>query len=324
MKIRLSRVALCGGLLAVLSGTAWTAGYPERLVRIIAPYPPGGPTDMMGRLIGERLQIALGQPVVIDNRAGAGGVVGAELAARAAPDGYVIVWGTNGSHAINATLHPRLPYDPIKDFAPISLVARGMNILVVHPSLPVRSVSELIALARAKPGRLNFASAGNGATSQLAGEMFKMQTRVAITHVPYKGAAPAITALMAGEVEMAILDVPALLPHIRSGKLRALGVASLRKSAVLPDLPTLNEAGLAGFDASSWHAMFAPARTPREIIARLNAEIRNVLKIPDVAERVAALGMEAVGSTPEELAEFLREEIARWAKVIRQAGLKAD
>jgi tripartite-type tricarboxylate transporter receptor subunit TctC len=293
-------------------------------VRIIVPYPPAGPTDILARTIGERLSTALVQPVLIDNRAGAGGVVGSELAARAAPDGHVILWGTSGSHAINATLHPRLPYDPVKDFAPITLVAKGANVLVVHPSLPVRSVKDLVALARSNRGRMNFASAGSGATSHLAGEMFKLHSGAPITHVPYKGAAPAIAALISGEVEMAILDVPALLPHIRSGKLRALGVASLRRSAVLPELPTLHEAGFTDLDASSWHALFAPSRTPREVIARLNTEVRNVLKMPDVAQRLAALGVEPIGNSPEELAEFLRQEIARWGKVVRQSGAKSE
>ena len=319
---RFFRCACVGTLLCISPADA--AVYPEKAVRIIVPYPPGGPTDILARLVGEKLSVALKQPVVIDNRAGAGGVVGSELAAKAAPDGHVLVWGTSGSHAINATLNPRLPYDPVKDFAPITLVAKGMNILVVHPSLPARSVKELVALARTKPGTMNFASAGNGATSHLAGEMFKLQSGAPITHVPFKGASPAIAALMSGEVEMAILDVPALLPHIRSGRLRALGVASLRRSAVLPELPTLHEAGLSGLDASSWHATFAPARTPAEIVARLNSEIRSALKTSDVAERLAALGVEAIGSTPEELAEFLRQEIARWGKAVRASGAKSD
>lgn len=210
-------------LLLSFSCALSAAVYPEKAVRIIVPYPPAGPTDILARTIGEKLSIALGQAVLIDNRAGAGGVIGSDLAAKAAPDGYVILWGTSGSHAIGATLHPRLPYDPVKDFAPITLVAKGANILVVHPSLPVRSVKDLVALARSNRGRMNFASAGNGATSHLAGETFKLHGGAPITHVPYKGAAPAITSLISGEVEMAILDVPALLPHIRSGKLRALG-----------------------------------------------------------------------------------------------------
>jgi tripartite-type tricarboxylate transporter receptor subunit TctC len=316
------RCARAGTFLLAASG--WAAVYPDKPVRIIVPYPPGGPTDILARLIGEKLTNALKQPVLIDNRAGAGGVVGSELAAKSAPDGYVVLWGTSGSHAINATLHPRLPYDPVKDFAPITLVAKGMNILVVHPSLPVRSVNELVALARTQPGRMNFASAGNGATSHLAGEMFKLHSGAAITHVPFKGATPAIAAVMSGEVEMAILDIPALLPHIRSGKLRALGVASLRRSAVLPELPTLDETGLSGFDTSSWHAMFAPARTPLELVARLNAAARNALRTPDVAERLAVLGVEPVGNTPEALAEFLRQEIVRWGKVVKQSGAKSD
>jgi tripartite-type tricarboxylate transporter receptor subunit TctC len=311
-------------LLLISCGPAWAAAYPEKPVRIVVPYPPGGPTDILARVIGDKLSSAFRQPVVIDNRAGAGGVVGSDLVAKAPPDGYVVVWGTSGSHAINATLHPRLPYDPVKDFAPVTLVAKGTNILVVHPSLPVRSVKELTALARANPGRLNFASAGNGATSHLAGEMFRLHSGARIAHVPYKGATPAITAVMSGEAEMAILDVPGVLPYIRAGKLRALGVASMRRSPVLPEVPTLHESGMPGFDTSSWHAVYAPARTPRDIVTRLNTEIRNVLKIPDVADRLLALGVEPVGNTPEELAEFLRSEIVRWGKVVRESGAKSD
>ena len=311
-------------LLASFSCALPAAVYPEKPVRIVVPYPPGGPTDILARTIGEKMSIALGQPVLIDNRAGAGGVVGSDFAAKAAPDGHTLLWGTSGSHAINPTLHPRLAYDSVKDFAPITLVAKGANILVVHPSLPVRSVKDLLALARSNRGRMNFASAGSGATSHLAGEMFKLHSGAPITHVPYKGASPAITALISGEVEMAILDVPALLPHIRSGKLRALGVASMRRSNVLPDLPTLHEAGLKELDASSWHAMFAPSRTPRDVVTRLNAEARNALKVPEVSERLAVLGVEPIGNSPDELAGFLRQEIARWGKVVRQSGAKSE
>ena len=318
-----TRAALVVALVS-LSHVLFAAAYPEKPLRIIVPYPPAGPTDILARTMADKLSPALGQPVLIENRAGAGGVVGTEVAAKAAPDGHVLVWGTSGSHAINATLHPRLPYDPVKDFAPVTLVAKGANILVVHPSLPVRSVKDLIALARGNQGRLNFASSGNGSTSHLAGEMFKLHSGAPITHVPYKGAAPAITALISGEVDMAVLDVPALLPHIRAGKLRALGVASMRRSAVLPQLPTLHEVGLTDLDASSWHALFAPSRTPREVVARLNTEVRNALKLPDVAERLGSLGVEAVGGSPDELAAFLRHEIARWGKVVRQSGAKSE
>jgi tripartite-type tricarboxylate transporter receptor subunit TctC len=316
------RAGLAVLLASISCGLA--AAYPEKPGRIIVPYPPAGPTDILARTIGEKLAIALAQPVLIDNRAGAGGVVGSEVAAKAPPDGHTLLWGTSGSHAINATLHPRLPYDPVKDFAPITLVAKGANILVVHPALAVRSVKDLVALARSNRGRMNYASAGSGATSNMAGEMFKLHTGAPITHVAYKGATPAITALISGEVEMAILDIPALLPHIRSGKLRALGVASMHRSAVLPDLPTLHESGLKDFDTSSWHAMFTQSRVPREIVARLNSEVRNALKLPDVSERLTALGVEPIGGTPEELAEFLRQEIVRWGKVVRQSGAKSE
>ena len=303
---------------------AVAAAYPDKPIRIIVPYPPGGPTDILARTLGEKMSGALRQPILIDNRAGAGGAIGSELVAKAQPDGLTLLWGTTGSHAINPSLYPKLAYDPLKDFAGITLVAQGTNVLVVHPSLPARSVRELIALARAQPGRLNFSSAGNGATSHLAGEMFRLHSGASITHVPFKGASPAIIALLSGEVEMAILDIPALLPHIRSGKMRALGVASLKRSAVLPAVPTLHESGLTGFDASSWHALFAPARTPKEIVTRLHAEVRAALSDPTVAERLAAHGVLPIGNTPDEFAAFLRNEIARWAKVVKQSGSKVD
>jgi tripartite-type tricarboxylate transporter receptor subunit TctC len=317
-------VFLCGALAGAWLVPAAIAAYPEKTVRIIVPYPPGGPTDILGRRIAERLSPALGQQVIIDNRAGAGGAIGSDLAAKSPPDGYTLLWGTSGSHAINPGLNPRLPYDAIKDFAPVTLVAKGTNVLVVHPSLPVRTPGELIKLVRTQPGRLNYASSGNGSTSHMAGEMFKLHSNAQITHVPFKGASPAIIALISGEVEMAVLDVPALLPHIKAGKLRALGVASMKRSPVLPQVPTLDDAGLRGLDASSWHGVFAPARTPRDIVARLNAEILKALKAPEVAERFAALGVEAVGNTPEEFAEFLRQEILRWAKVVKQSGAKLE
>lgn len=318
----LSLFCLCCPLVPITDAVA--AAYPDKPIRIVVPYPPGGPTDILARTLGEKMSAALRQPILIDNRAGAGGAIGSELVAKAPPDGLTLVWGTTGSHAINPSLYPKLAYDPLKDFAGITLVAQGTNVLVVHPSLPARSVRELIALARAQPGRLNFSSAGNGATSHLAGEMFRLHSGASITHVPFKGASPAITALLSGEVEMAILDIPALLPHIRSGRMRALGVASLKRSAVLPSVPTLHESGLTGFDASSWHALLAPARTPKEIVTRLHAEVRAALSDPTVAERLAAHGVVPIGNTPDEFAAFLRNEIARWAKVVKQSGSKVD
>jgi tripartite-type tricarboxylate transporter receptor subunit TctC len=307
------------------AAAAGAAEYPEKTLRIVVPAEPGGPTDILARAFAEKLTPALGESVIVDNRAGAGGSIGAALVAKSLPDGYTLCWGTTGYHVIRPLLYPKItPYEALRDFAAITLVGQGTNVLVVHPSLPARNVKELISLARTEPCKLNFASSGNGATSHLAGEMFQVLTGTRLTHVPFKGAAPAIVAVISGEVDMATLDMPPLLPHIRSGKMRALAVASLKRSPVLPDVPTLDESGLTDFNASSWHGLFAPARTPREIVVRLNAEVKKVLKTSDIAERLSGLGVEPIGSSPEEFTAFLRSELARFSKVIKLANVKVD
>lgn len=315
---------LMGVLSASLASNANAQNYPTKPIRIVVPYSPGGPTDIIGRLIAQKLSESVSQPVLVEYKAGAGGAVGTEYVARSQPDGYTLVYGTGGTHGINPSLYPNLPYDAVKDFSPISIIGLGTNVLVVHPSVRANSVKELIAVAKSNPGRLNFSSSGNGATSHMAGELFKMAAGIDIVHVPFKGAGPAIVALVAGEVNLAILDMPALLPHIRSGKLRALGVASVKRSNVLTDLPTLIESGLPGVDASSWQGLFAPAGTQREVVMKLSTDIARIVRQSDVAERIAGQGMEPVGSTPDQLAVFVSAEIARWAKVVKASGAKVD
>ena len=288
------------------------------------PYPAGGPTDIIGRAIGQKLSESLGQSIIIDNRGGAAGTIGSEQVARAPADGYTLLWGTPGTHGIAPSIYARLGYDPVKDFAPVTLIALGTNLMVVHPSVPAHNVQEFIALAKSRAGKLNFGSAGTGATSHMAGEMLKVMAGIDLLHVPFKGAAPAIVALIGGEVDMAILDTPPLLPQIRSGKLRVLAVASERRSRVLPQVPTLAESGLPGYHASSWHGLFAPAGTPREIVARLHTEVAHIVKLPDITERLTAQGVEPVANTPEQFATFIKAEITRWARVAKLARIKAD
>ena len=315
-----SVMACC--LCAAINATAQT--YPAKSIRCVVPYPPGGPTDIIGRAIGQKLSENLGQPVIIDNRSGAAGTIGSEQVARAAADGYTLLWGTPGTHGIAPSLYPRLPYDPLRDFAHITLIALGTNLMVVHPSVPARSVREWLTLARSRPGKLNFGSSGNGATSHMAGEMLKVMAGIDMLHVPFKGAAPAIVALIGGEVDMAILDTPPLLPHIRAGKLRVLATASERRSRVLPEVPTLAESGMPGYHASSWHGLFAPAGITRDIVARLHSEITKIVNLPDVTERLYAQGVEPVANTPAQFSAFIQSEITRWARVAKLARVRTD
>ncbi len=308
-------IVACGLIASPATAQTW----PAKPIRCVVPYPAGGPTDIISRAIGQKLAESLGQSIIIDNRAGAAGTIGSEHVARTAPDGYTLLWGTPGTHGIAPSIYPKLGYDPIKDFAHITLIALGTNLLVVHPSVPARSVQEFIALAKSRPGKLNFGSAGTGATSHMAGEMLKVMAGINMLHVPFKGAAPAIVALMGGEVDLAILDTPPLLPQIRSGKLRVLAVASERRSRVLPQVPTVAESGLPGFHASSWHGLFAPAGTPRDIVTRLHSDITQIVKLPDIHERLLAQGVEPVANTPAEFVDFIKSEIARWGRVVKAA-----
>jgi len=318
-------IRAAAALAASLAATAVLAQvYPGKPIRLIVPFAAGGGNDNVARLVGKRLADSLGQPAVIDNRPGAGGVVGAELAAKSAPDGYTLFLGGVGSHAINPNLHAKLPYDPIKDFAPVSLLAQAPLVLVVHPSVPVHDVAEFIAYARAHPGRLNFASNGNGSSSQLAAVMFASMAGVDMVHVPYKGLAPALTDLLAGEVQLMFSSVVAILPHIKAGKLRAIAVTGAKRLASMPELPTIAESGLPGYEASSWYGILAPAGTPRDIVVRLNAELAKALEQPEVRNSLLAEGAEPAGGSPERFAAHIRAEMERLGKIIRDAKIRLE
>ena len=302
---------------------ALAQGYPARTIRIVVPYPPGGPTDVLARIVAGRLSDGLGQQVVLDNKPGASGMIGAEMVAKAAPDGYTLL--ANASvHVINPGLYPKMPFDAIADFVPVTQLASVPLILVVNNDLPVKSVRELIAYAKANPGKLNFASSGNAAAPHLAGESFRLATGAAMQHVPYKGSAPAITDLIGGQVQLMFDSMPSAMPHVKAGKVRPLAVTTARRAGALPDLPTVAEAGVPGYDISTWYGIWAPRGTPRDIVLRLQAEIAKVLRLPEVRERFAGLGAEPVGSTPDEFAAYCRTELDKWARVVRDSGAKAD
>jgi tripartite-type tricarboxylate transporter receptor subunit TctC len=314
---------------ALLSGTtlhslALAQGYPSKPIRIVVPFPPGGATDIIARAVGADLTRQWGQAVPIENRAGAGGNLGADAVAKSAPDGYTLVMATVGTHAINMSLYSKMPYDTVKDFAPVSLVAAVPNILVVHPSVPAKSVKELIDLARAKPGEINFASSGNGTSIHLSGELFKTMTGVQMTHIPFNGSGPAMASLLGGQTTVMFDNMPSALPHVRAGKLRALAVTTITRAPATPELPTIAESGLAGFDASSWFGILGPAGTPREIVTKLSAAIAGGLKNPEMRDRLSSQGAAPVGSTPEEFAAHIQSEIVKWAKVVKASGAKLD
>ena len=318
MRRVLATVLLCA---ATLAGAQQ---FPAKPLRLIVPFPPGGGNDTVARAIAQQLGPDLGQPVVVENRPGAGGSVGAEMAAKSPPDGHTLFLAGVGSHAVNPNLHPNLPYDAIKDFAPITLVASAPSVLVVNPGVPARSVAELTAYARANPGKLNYASNGNGSAAQLAAAMYESMAGVRMVHVPYKGIAPALTDLLSGEVQLMFGTIVALVPHIQAGKLRALAVTSRKRSSLLTEVPTLAESGLPDYEAGSWYGILAPAGTPREVIDRLHASIVKALRQPDVAKRLAAEGAEVIGSTPEEFGAHIKAEVARVGKVVRAAGIRIE
>lgn len=313
-------LALIAALLPVL---AEAQSYPSKPIRWIAPFPPGGPVDLLARTVGQKLSEAWSQPVIVENRAGAAGNLGIEQAAKAPPDGYTLVIVPTGNIVVNPTLFPNLPYKQ-SDLAPVTLLATVENVLVVHPSVPATSMSELVSHARANPGKLTFASPGAGAQAHLAGELIKLNAGIDMVHVPYKGTGPALNDLLGGQVSMMFSQLSSALPHVRSGKLRAIGMASLKRSSLLPELPTIAEQGFPGFEAVSWYALMVPAGTPPEIISRLHTETARIVKLPDVRQKLAALGADALGSSPEELAARIRSESARWADVIRRQGIKSD
>jgi len=314
--------------LVVAIGTAHAAGpadtFPSRPVRLVVPFTPGGSTDILARAIGQKVAEAWGQPVVIENKPGAGGNVGVELVAKSAPDGYTIVMGHIGTFAANPALYKALPYDPIRDFAPITLVAMVPNVLVVGPAVESRTLADLIALAKANPGKLDYGSGGNGSAAHLATEYFKLRTGVSLQHVPYKGTGPAIADLLGGQIGLMITGALPLMQHIKSGKLRALAVASPTRLSILPDVPTVAESGYPGFAAVQWYGLFAPAATPKDVVAKIHRDAVRALKDPAVAERLASEGAEPVGDTPEHFGAFVRSEIALWGKVIRESGAKVE
>ncbi len=313
----------CLGLVLAQGFVCAQEAYPARPIRFILPFPPGGGTDILGRIISERLSASLGQPVVIENRGGAGGNVGAEAAAKSAPDGYTIVL-VAPSLAISPSLYSKLNYDPVKDFAPVSLVATVPNVMITHPSVPARTLAEFIALAKTKPGRMNFGSGGNGTSNHLAGELFNIVAGVKLVHVPYKGVNLAMNDVLSGEVQLVVIGVPAASPHIKAGKLRALALIAPRRSPAIPEVPTVAEAGLPGFEVTTWYGVLAPAGTPRPIVTRLNAELVRIMHAPELKERLAALATDPATGTPEEFADYIKREIEKWGEVVRQAGLKAD
>jgi len=306
------------------TGSAQTTGFPDKPLRFIVGFTPGGPSDIIARALGQKLADLWAQQVVIENRPGAGGNIAAELAAKSAPDGTTWLLGNNSILATNQSLYAKLAYDPVRDFAPVALVAIQPNILVVNPGVPAGSVKELIALAKAKPGELNYASSGSGAAAHLAGELFKTMAGVEMVHVPYKGAQPALTDVIAGQAQLMFATSASVIPYIKAGRLRALAVTTAQRSGVVPELPTLSEAGVPGFEAITWHGVVVPAATPAPLVGRLNADIVKVLGMRDLRERLESLGAEITTGTPRDFADYIAREIPKWAKVVKDSGARAE
>ncbi|MBS1218684.1 MAG: hypothetical protein H6R21_1817, partial [Proteobacteria bacterium] len=307
---------------ALAQGTA--AGYPNKSLRLIVPFPPGGGNDILARTLGQRLAEVVSQQVVVDNRGGAGGALGATIAANGTPDGYTLFLGSVGNLAQNPALKPNLPYNPVRDFAPAALVATSSFILAVHPSVQAKSVQELIALAKASPGKLNYASAGTGSSLHMAGELFKHATATDMLHVPYKGTGPAMADLVSGRVQLIFSTMPPALPQIKSGKLRALGVTTAKRAAAAPEVPTIAESGVKGFNVSNWQGVLAPAKTPAAIVQKLNQDILAALRLPGMTEALAAQGLEPAGGKPEEFGALIKSEIAKYTQVVKAAKISVD
>ena len=317
--------ACCGALLlAAFSQCAASQAYPARPIRIIVHFPAGGPTDIVGRAVAQKLAEAWGQQTIVDNRPGAGGILGTDIVVRAAPDGYTLLFATSGSMSITPALNSRLPYNPFKDLAPISLVVINPQILVLHPSLPAHSVKELISLAKARPGQINYASVGPGSPNHLGMEMLKAMAGIDMLHVPYKGTAPALTDLLAGQVSLMFNSMPSVLPHVKAGKLRGIAVGSSTRSPAAPDIPTVAESGVPGFEYVTWYGLFAPAATPRDIILKINAEVIKMLASPELAQRLASQGAEPASSSPEQLGKYMLEQHERWKQVIKSAHIRIN
>ena len=316
------RISVIGAIALVSAGVASAQTYPSRPIRWVAPFPPGGTTDIVARIVAERLTEALGQQVSLDNRPGAGGNIAAEIVAKAPPDGYTVLTGFPGL-AINPSLYAKMSYDPLKDLAPVILISSAPLLMVVHPALPAKTVKELIALAKRRPGELLFPSAGNGSSSHLGGELFKASAGIDIQHVPYKGSMQGMVDLISGRMQLMVNPLPEMIPFVESGKLRAIAVTGLNRSAVMPDLPTVAET-LPGFEVTTWNGLMAPAATPKDIIAKLNTEVVKLLKVPATAKRMNEIGLDTIASTPEQFAEHLRKETVKWAKVVKAAGARID
>jgi len=309
---------------AVSPSLAHAQSYPNKTIRMIVPFPAGGATDIVARLVAQKLGDAIGQQVIVDNRGGAAGTIGSDLAAKSPPDGYTILIGTSSTHAIAQSLYAKLPYDSIKDFTPVVGIATATIVLSMHPSVPAKTVRELIVLAKAKPDALSFASSGSGGVSHLVGEMFKAQAGVQMLHIPYKGDAPALADLVGGQVSLEFGTALSFLPYIQSGRLKALAVTSLKRSQVMPDVPTVAESGLKGFEALQWFGVFAPAGTRAEVVTRLNTEIVKILQTVDMRERLTKLASEVMADSPEQFAAFQKAEIAKWARVVKDSGARID
>ena len=323
MKISFCIVAFAtlGSVLPAVAADA--SGYPNKTIRIVVPFPPGGIGDVMSRVFGQKFTDSWNQPVVVENRTGAGGTIGAEIVAKSPPDGYTLVMGNVGTHAVNVSLFSKLPFDPIRDFAPVALVVEADGLLVLHPSIPAKTVKDLIALARARPGQLAYASAGNGTAGHLAGELFKILAKIDLVHIPYKGNVPAITDLVGGQTAMLFATMPTAMPLARAGKLHALAVTGAQRNPAAPGLPAMAET-LPGFEVTNWIALFAPAGTPADIVAKLNTEVMRIMRLPEVQARLVTEGAKSRPNTPAEFAVFVKAEMTKWGKVIRDAGVHVD
>ena len=317
-------VVIVSVVLAAMPPLATAQAYPAKPIRWISPWPAGGANDIFSRAIGQRIGESLGQQVLVDNRPGAAGTIGSDIAAKAPADGYTLVMGSSPTHAIAPALYPALPYDPLRDFSAVTLVGSVPNVLVLHPSVPAKTVKEFIAVAKARPGKLNFASTGNGTSQHLSAELFKFMAGLDMVHIPYKGTAPALTELVAGQVDLAFENMPALIPHIQAGRLRALAVTTTKRSAVMPELPTIAEAALPGYDASVWFGVFAPVGTPRPVIDRLHGEILKALQTQDLKSRMVAMGTDVSGMGPDDFSAYVRKEIPKWANLVKAAGVKVS
>lgn len=315
---------LCALFAAAAVFDASAQAYPAKPVRFVIAFSPGGPSDILTRLVGSKLAEATGQPFLFDNRPGAGGNIAGEVVAKAAPDGYTLLMGNNSILATNASLYRKMNFDPVKDLAPVVLIASQPNILVVHPSLPVKSVKELVALAKSRPGQLNYASSGSGAAAHLSAELFKSMTGISMVHIPYKGAGPALLDMLTGQDQVMFATALSVQPHIQSGRLRPLAVTTAKRSPSFPALPTVAEAGVPGFEADTWHGVVVPAGTPQAVIGRLNAEINKILRMHDIHDRLTHQGAEIIGGTPQQFAAYIQAEIPKWAKVIKDSGARAD